>query len=194
MKMLIKFITILFFFCLIDSSYAQISGVFSGQLFSSPLSGDYETYATGQDGNATIQGGTLILGQTFTPSSAHRIDYVYIYALRGGSPGNVKIDIYATSGGLPTSTPIATSGNVSANGYDLSFVWQKISLTSGYNLSALTTYAIVLSGATDQYNYVEWGVNSTGTYAGGKYIYSTDNGANWLSNASVDCWFREGQN
>jgi hypothetical protein len=195
---LIRLIIILFLMYIPIVSEAQISGVFSGQQFSSPLSGDYESYTTGQDNHVTIYTSSVIICQTFTPSSAHRIDYVYIYALKGGSPGNIKIDIYDTDNSIPkkpTGSILATSGNVSANGFDTSFGWQKISLISGYNLSASTTYAIVASGGTDQYNYVEWGDDGTSpTYSGGTYGYSNNTGSTWNMSLGDDLLFKEGQN
>jgi hypothetical protein len=187
---------VLLLFCFVETVSA-FSGSMSGSFvaFRGP-SGEYESYTTGQDGYGSVWSTAIVIAQTFTPTLSHRIDYVYIYALRVGTPGNIKIDIYATSAGKPTGSVLATSGNVSANGFDTSFSWQKISLISGYNLSALTMYAIVVSKiVTDADNYVRWGDDGTSpTYSGGTYVYSIDTGSTWTISTGDDLLFKEGQN
>jgi hypothetical protein len=185
-----KFIFTVLLICIFTYSAFAFSGVLSGVVSSFQV---FESYTTGQDSWVTVgYDAGIVMAQTFTPSLGHTIKTVKIYALRVGTSPNIKIDIYETSAGMPTGSPISTSGFVSAAGFDTNYSWQTI-IVSPVSLSASTMYAIVLSAQAFSYwDYVQWGDDSTSpTYAGGTLVYSPNSGSTWTISSGDDLLFQE---
>lgn len=168
-------------------------------LISKPIPGEegeealFESYTTGD----TTQGrayGNRYPGQTFTPLAAHNISKVNLKLFRKGTPGTAIVAIRATDGeGKPTGDDLC-SGSTNANTLPSSAPgeWREITLGAGYNLSASVKYAIILKIPDgDSNNYVDWRLDSTGTYPRGNYVYSTTGGSTWLYYADYDLVFEE---
>lgn len=153
----------------------------------------YEYYNTGDDGDWGIYS-TMVLGQSFTPSEAHKITSVKLLLYRLGSPGTLTVRIKATDGeGKPTGD-VLCSGSTSGNTLptESPYEWREITLGDGYNLEADTQYAILLrapDGSTD--NRVKWRRDaSDATYAGGLILYTVDE-VTWYTYATQDCMFED---
>jgi len=163
--------------------------------FLSTLQQIYEFLYTG-DNDVAIENTGQWQGQSFAPQVAHTINGVILKLYRVGNPGTLTLSVYATSGGFPTGSPLVTTtfdGNV------LTAVSpgenKTITFAAGTPLTAGVTYAIVLSGATqDLTNYVNWrrdNASSGATYPRGTAIVSLDNGATWINVANTDNMFQE---
>jgi len=153
----------------------------------------FEYYDTGADNELPIDD-TRWYGQTFTPSTAHTITSVKVSIHKAGSPtGNINCSIKATDAdGLPTGDDLATS-SVDVSTLGTSSSWIEFDLGSGAELSANTTYALLLwSNDFADPNEVHWDRDATSpTYTGGNQVASTDDGATWTANTTDDCYFEE---
>lgn len=135
-------------------------------------------------------------GQNFTPSAAHQITSVKLLLYKYGSPGQLTVSIRATdSNGAPTGSDLC-SGTFDSSTLTTNTAgqWYEISLGSGYSLAAGTKYAIVCRATGgDSGNSVGWRVKSSGGYAGGSFLYSTNSGSSWDYNnyAAWDAMFEE---
>lgn len=153
-----------------------------------------ENSTTGSE-QLSWSGGDNWIGQTFTFASAQKIGAV---ALKGWDlPGNqdnrskFKLEIYATSGGLPTGSPLGDSEDYIIN--------ETVPVTSTYdmwiplkNLLSLSagTYAFVLKPLSSFNGLVNVGVNNSNPYAGGTYVSSSDGGSSWSATSGRDMRFR----
>lgn len=93
-----------------------------------------------------------------------------------GSPtGNVYSKLYATSGGAPTGSALATSNAVSAAGISASWATIDFEFEDEYEMSASTVYAIAVEfTGGDGSNYLHVGVDaSSPTHSGSPYYYLT---------------------
>ena len=135
--------------------------------------------------------GLEFAGQTFTVGASDiSVSQINLIALKGGLPtDNVIVEIYATSGGLPTGSALATTTPVSAatfpsnNTIPTTFYFPTV-----VTLSASTVYAFVLkrTGAIDSVNYPIVRHSGTSAYAGGSEL-RYQSGA-WVS-YPTDLWF-----
>jgi len=153
----------------------------------------YEKYDTGIDGDMYAYGDRWI-AQTFTPSTAHSIEYVKIKVFRQGLPGTITVSIRATTDGLPSGADLTSAtfnGNVVTTGSV--GAWVKVALTP-YSLSASTKYAIVIRVLNgDVSNFLDWKRDvSASTYAGGAKCGSTNGGIDWIEDTPSDFAFKEG--
>lgn len=154
----------------------------------------YEYYNTGDDGREGIYAAEW-RAQTFTPVTAHTINFVKLKLLRSGSPGTITVSIRATDvSGLPTGADLC-SGTIDGNTLTEDFygAWYVINFGAGTSLSANTKYAIVLRAvngdASNKFYY--WFDLSTPTYAGGNSNYSSNSGVDWGPDPSVDLMFED---
>ena len=122
-------------------------------------------------------------GQTFTTVGATSLSKI-MFPVSGDTDGSwtggtIKVDIYATSGGVPTGSPVASSqtinlvGNLSTDGTfnDFEFVF-----STPVSLSASTVYAAVLivDSITEDsggFWFVRVGSTATSVYAGGSVYW-----------------------
>lgn len=154
----------------------------------------YEYHNTGDTGYVCAFG-KYWKGQTFTPSTAHKITSVKLLLYRKGSPGIITVSIRATDvDGLPTGGDLCsgtTDGNTLPT--DSPYEWREITLGDGYNLEVDTKYAIVLRAPDgDNANYCGWRCDDVGTvYTRGNYVSTSNSGVSWTGYASTDCMFEE---
>jgi len=126
-------------------------------------------------------------GQTFTTSSAFTATKARL-KVHAGTAGTVNIRVYATSGGQPTGSAIATAVSNSALYAPDSPGWfRDFVFTSPVALSSGVMYAIVIepeSGADCWVRRV-----ASGSYSGGTGLYSSDQGSSWSTLSSQDFMF-----
>jgi hypothetical protein len=153
-----------------------------------------ENYITGDDNQCGISSAGW-RAQTFTPTISHTVTSIKFKAYRDGASNyTVTAGIYATSGGLPTGSPLAT-GTMASSGITTSSpgAWYEITIGAGANLVASTMYAIVIDNKdADTGNRLLWRQDTNSAYAGGSACLSSDSGANWESyGVNDDVMFEE---
>ena len=153
----------------------------------------YESYTTSNDQDNL--GGTTWKGQTFTPAVTHTITKIRLPLLRQGSPsGNVVVSIRLTNAsGLPTGSNLA-SGSIACSTLTTSWgpaVWYDFNLGTGYQLTAGTKYALIISAPSAGPSNLYFWVHTAGTYSKGTTIYSNNSGSSWSSYSGWDTAFEE---
>jgi hypothetical protein len=149
---------------------------------------------TTEDGQHLLRDATARtkLAQGFKVDTAGLVEFVDVKVAKIGTPtGNFWFTIEATSGGVPSNTPLATSDK-----YDVS----RLTTTSGFirlpfstpaSLSAATQYHLVLQGdfTVSGTNHMLWRADTTAaTYANGsKAAYD---GTTWTSDTDDDFLFK----
>lgn len=127
-------------------------------------------------------GGRML--QTFTMSGYDTLEYVKLLLLEAGSaPGNLTLNLYATSGGKPTGSPLRSYSYTSATiGSIASYTWVTWNLTD-ITLTLGAVYALVLSqtSVSSTSNAWFWGHSTSASYSGGGSKYSTNSGSSWNS-------------
>ena len=130
--------------------------------------------------------------QTFTPIASHQINYVELWMLRTGAPGDVTVSIRETSEGLPTGADLVSA---TINGNDLSTGTMVVSVNlTGAALTGGVVYAIVVRATGgDSTNHVSWRADATSPpYTGGQRCLSTNSGSSWTADSTRDFLFSEG--
>lgn len=160
----------------------------------SPIGAAADQSNTGAaSGTLAIDATSDFVAQTFIPSGtvdATQVD-LYLAMNTSGQEQYVRVDLYATSAGLPTTKltngtgPIMLVTGTSETLY--SFVFRH-----PVALTAATTYAVVIKpyvrGSTQTVNQVN--VSHRGaTYGSGSVITSTDTGLNWTADTAKDLRF-----
>jgi len=153
-----------------------------------------QSFSTGyDDDNATILNNVKWFAQTFTPAITHTIDQVDVYVKKLNSPGTLTISIQGVDGnGRPDNVEIAV-GTIAEGDIGTDYAWEICVLSSTADLTAGTTYAIVLKALSgDQSNYYTWGGVAAGGYSGGKGCYTLNSGSSWSDLAQpLDIYFKE---
>lgn len=155
--------------------------------------GRFEHYITGDDIDAECWEPEYWLAQTFTPSVSHKITSVKLLLYRSGSgalPGTVTVSIRASSADKPTGSDIdGVTGTTDGDTLPTTspYEWREITLSSGINLTAGTTYAIVVRClSSDINNMLSWRADEAdGAYAGGIASHSTTSGVSWSTSGNV---------
>jgi hypothetical protein len=152
----------------------------------------YEQYTTGASAASGVMN-TSWLSQTFTPVTTHAFNAVSLQLYKAGSPTyTVTIGLYATTGDVPTGSPLASTTFL-ASSLTTTATWYEFQFSTGYEVAAGTKYAIVLSatdGATG--NMVYWRLNPAGTYSRGMKALSANQGTAWTTYSAHDFMFKEG--
>jgi len=140
--------------------------------------------------NAIGQYSNQKLGQGFNVSSGTFLRQVTISLARVLSPvGNVWVELYADSGGVPTGSALATSPTISAGTIAGSSTEYNFSLR--YATTIGTVYHLVVNGdyAIDGVNYVTVLNQGSGNpYSSGQA--SRWNGTNWSAITNDDLYFK----
>jgi hypothetical protein len=173
---------------------AVTTSTWEGGFAKQPISGeqiDQEQllFGTGR-GLGTTAGG--FIGQTFTTnitSSSLKLTSVTLKLSKVGTPTDaVELRIYATSGGLPTGSPLATAANtipassMTTTATSFSFTFSPLSLSSG------TMYAIyaLRTGSASASNYYNVWSTAPNNYNGGTYISTGP-----VSDPNYDLYFKQ---
>ncbi|PYS80345.1 MAG: hypothetical protein DMF67_20690 [Acidobacteria bacterium] len=134
-------------------------------------------------------------GQTFTPSitgQATKVDVDLFCFTCTGTPPNVVISIRNTSGNLPTGAdlasatiPFSTSG---AGGFFTATFATPPTLTAGTQYAIVVRMAATYSTGTPA--YVVSTASTSGPYAGGRRVTSTNSGGVWAGDNTRDIGFK----
>lgn len=109
--------------------------------------------------------GTQDFAQSFQVSTTETVNKVELYLKKVSTPGNLTVRIVSNSGTSPSATTI-TSGSLSASLVSTTYGWVSVPFSSNPELTAGTTYWIVIDGTTSATKYYLIGGNNNG-YANG---------------------------
>src|SRR3989339_139324 len=138
------------------------------------------------------------LAQTFKPAVTKNITAIELSIARSYSPqGYIWVEIFATSGGLPTGTAltfgvdnrVAKSAKITTSAISGDYSIVKFILPNGITLTSGTQYAIVLCGdyASGSDNCIAWQFGASTSYTDGSVC--TYNGTNWSEMSDYDFVF-----
>lgn len=113
-------------------------------------------------GNAN---GTQDFAQSFQVSTTSVVNKVELYLKKISTPSNLTIRVATDNSGSPSTTTLA-SGSLSASLVSTSYGWVSVPFDSNPELTAGTTYWIVIDGSTNSSKYYFIGANNNG-YANG---------------------------
>jgi hypothetical protein len=143
--------------------------------------------------NADI-GGTLVTGgaQRFSLTDAADITDISVGLMRVGSPpGNLRIELLTSSGTVPSSTVLGTSGTMAATSVsNVTITWYTFTFSTPVSLSAATDYWFAIRNSNDttsSSNIIGIYGSSTDVYAGHP-MAQRQNGS-WLSVSTYDLGF-----
>jgi len=131
---------------------------------------------------------TQDFAQSFQISTTDIINKASLYLKKVGSPSNLTIRVVADSSGSPGTTTLA-SGVISSSLISTNYGWVEAIFSTKLELTAGTTYWIVIDGSYSSSKYYEIGANNNGYVNGsskiGKY------GSSWSNNnpSSADSFF-----
>ncbi|MBI4087436.1 MAG: hypothetical protein HY434_01235, partial [Candidatus Liptonbacteria bacterium] len=137
---------------------------------------------TTDDGSREIRTATQTAeGQTFDTDVTGPVEMIDVKIGRNGAvSGRIWAEIYATSGGLPTGSVLATSDKLDASLISTSDQVVRFIFRSPATLTAGTTYALALTGdwALSGTVTITWRFNSAGGYAAGNRIIKNGSWSN----------------
>jgi hypothetical protein len=131
--------------------------------------------------------------QTFlTNGRTTGIDYVILQLQRVGTvAGNVNVSIYATAGGLPTGSALATASVLASSITTPSMAEYTFTFANQCPVNPNTLYAIVVSVPSGTpAAHIAWAYSNANPYADGEYCASTDGGVVWTNNPANDFYFK----
>ena len=142
---------------------------------------------TEQTANSTVAiFDTQWVGQTFTASESYDLYYIRIQMIGGGTPGEITLNLYNTSGSLPDGAPIATS-KVDSNNWSPSAFWRTWYFPEGISLTNGVEYAftVEVSGSVTCSIRRDTGAG----YLDGQSVASFDSGDTWVAQDTRDVTF-----
>ncbi|MBN2099805.1 MAG: right-handed parallel beta-helix repeat-containing protein [Dehalococcoidia bacterium] len=130
--------------------------------------------------------------QTFTPSRDHYFNLVSLYLYRWGNPTyTVTVSLHSVDANDEPVQPALCSTTFAASSLPRTAAWRTYLFAAGYEVSAGTQYALVISGSGSN-GYVVAGSNTAGGHSGGACSLSADGGASWQALSGPDLAFKEG--
>lgn len=169
-----------------DSFQFYVSG--AGSLTAAIIQPGTETETNSSYGSTVIKlyAGFTDIGQTFTFTNTVTIDAINLKLFESGSPtGTFSYNLYATSAGEITGSPIAT-GSVDVTTLPSSDDWMELELDDSITLTGGVMYGVwpKYDGGNSS-NYVGLSYYSTSSnYSGGTRLYSSDGGASWTTHTT----------
>lgn len=170
------------------------SGAITGTAFSansSALAAD-QTNGSGTPpyevtfGNAN---GTQDFAQSFQVSATGPVNKVELYIKKVSTPSNLTVRIVSNSGSNPGVTTLA-SGSLSASLVSTNYGWVSVPFSSNPELTAGTTYWIVIDGVTNSTRYYLIGADSNGYVNGVGKIGQYGSTWNNTSPSGLDGFFK----
>ncbi len=144
------------------------------------------------DSGSTVSGfndGTTFMpAQVFTATVAGNLSKISV-GVWSTSATELLVELRSTSGGLPTSTVLATQSINPGIAFADQTLHTADFSTSGISLVANTQYAISLRTVNNAVN-VAWSGDFTNPYAGGDFAVSSNNGTSWLQQSLPEAVFR----
>ena len=133
------------------------------------------SFSSGSSVTGFNNGTTFLPAQTFTATVGGLLDDISV-GIWSGAANNVNVELRSTSGGLPTSTVLASS-IITGSPYTSGVLHTADFSSSGVTLAASTMYAISLRTVNGPPNNVGWSGDFPGS--GGGFATSTNNGTSW---------------
>src|SRR3989338_296848 len=136
------------------------------------------------DQNCSPQSPQIDVAQSFQPSISDRLTAIQLYLKKAGNPANSVLRIIRDSSGSPSTNPsdVIASTTIDAAVIGSAYSWVNFTLAAAPNLSANTTYWIVVDSSFNNSNYLIWGLDSAGGYTSGSPKRSADwMQGGWLS-------------
>lgn len=132
---------------------------------------------------------TADVAQSFTVSSAIRMNSMQFYLRKVGTPANITVRIVTDNNGSPSNTTLM-SATLPASSVGTSFGWASVSMPATPVLDPSETYWVVLDASTHNSRYYQIGANSGG-YANGVGKIGVQGGS-WsaTSPSGLDTYFR----
>lgn len=121
------------------------------------------------------------LAQSFRVSTTNVVNKISLNIKKVGSPSDITIKIVTNNGGSPSKTVLA-SGSLPASSVSSSYSFVDGSLTTSPNLTAGTTYWVIVIASVNASNYFVIGADTADGYTNGTAKSSN----NW--NASNPSW------
>lgn len=148
------------------------------------------TREVGSNQAASLKGA----GQTFTASASYTITGFILKLSKTGSPtGDIKANLYAISGGVPTGSPIASSATFDVSTLTGSQTDTTFTFTSPVAITSGTSYALTIETEAnyvgDGSNRIDMGIDTSNPYSGGSEILK-DSGSSWTSVSGEDSYFK----
>lgn len=155
----------------------------------------YESHESGEGWSANVIYGERLYGETFTASSTHYINGIWLHAGGQGTTPDATIHLKATSGGVPYGGDLA-SGTFDTS--DCTYIddlwqhaWEYFELDSPYLVTSGTKYFIGVScpaGDASNNIYIMSDSNVSDEFADGTNYRSTNNGASYPTSYANDDW------
>lgn len=117
----------------------------------------------------------LDVAQSFRPDQTANINKVALKLKKVGSPANATVRILADSAGKPNKNVVLTTGVLNSNLVTTEYGFTEVTFATNANLTADTTYWIVIDTSSNTNNYWVWQQDSLGSYTRGGPAWS----ANW---------------
>lgn len=135
---------------------------------------------------------TDIIGNTFTPADTFEADKIGIDLKNLGSFfGELSIELWSTSAGLPNGGALATTGPIKPQDLQTSHGTIKMfSLTAPVTLTGGIQYAILVNKGTIDGDISVALASSGDPFAGGTYFKSENNGSSYSLDAAKDISFQ----
>lgn len=132
---------------------------------------------------------TQDFAQSFQLSSTDVVNKVDLYIKKVSTPGNLIVRIVSNSGGSPSTTTLA-SGDLSASLVSTNYGWVSVPFSTNPELTAGTTYWIVVDGSSNASKYYIIGANDNGYASGSSKIGVY--GGTWNNNSpsTLDGFFK----
>ncbi|MBI5038087.1 MAG: hypothetical protein HZC01_05295 [Candidatus Kerfeldbacteria bacterium] len=126
------------------------------------------------------------IAQSFKTNISEVVNKVSLYLKKVGSPGNATVHIYSDNSGNPGTS--LTSGTLSASLVTTSYGWVDVTFNTNPQLTAGTTYWVIVDGGSRNDRYYISGKTTDTAYTNGTGKSST-NLSSWTS-ASGDFTFK----
>ncbi len=132
---------------------------------------------------------TQDFAQSFVTSNTEVVNKVDLYLRKVSTPSNLTVRIVANNGGSPSTTTLA-SGSMSATLVSTTYGWVSVPLSSTPELTAGTTYWIVVDSATSSSKYYQIGANADGYPSGAGKIGQYSSTWNNTTPSGLDGFFK----
>lgn len=151
-------------------------------------------YVTGQDTDGAITASTTVRkAQSFQLSATSEVTRVGASLKKaGGTTTGLTVRIETDSSGVPSGTLADSNATGTISAFtNASYIWKEVSFSTPFELSASTTYWLVIQHTTEGSGTSDyaWGFDgSSPTYSSGSYAsYSS---SAWTADADKDLLFR----
>lgn len=175
-----------------NNSRIEGAGGVAGNVYSNgPIDGDVGATITGdafvatgmsEDQSHIVYNSDQIFGQvdpvidiaqSFKSSVSNTLTKVSVYIKKVGNPGDAAVKILTDSSGTPSKTSLA-SATLQSSLVGTSYGWVDIVFSTPPNLTAGTTYWVMIDASKNNSKYWSWGKDMNRGYGNGIAMYTED--------------------